>query len=325
MVPVMLRAVARHQVRISPVLHLLLLAPAVLLLALLEMVPLAIVLGVAGAAVFLVPGVKFRRTDRMILGFGILGALVLLFILLPVVHLLWVTGGEEIGTVAGERTVQQALWLTPSAALWATLVSVGAGVPLAYVLARERFLGKAIVEGIIDIPVVIPHTVAGIALLFILGPRSGLLGAPLAERFDILLIDTWGGIVVAMLFVSIPFLTNQARDGFAKVDPRLEHVARTLGSSRFGAFARVTVPLSWRSILSGSILTWARAISEFGSIAVIAYYPLSATTLIYERYQAFGLAGAKPVAALMTLLALGIFISLRAAANLPSRHQGANG
>lgn len=325
MVPVMLRAVARHQVRISPVLHLLLLAPAVLLLALLEMVPLAIVLGVAGAAVFLVPGVKVRRTDRMILGFGILGALVLLFILLPVVHLLWVTGGEEIGTVAGERTVQQALWLTMSAALWATLVSVGAGVPLAYVLARERFPGKAIVEGIIDIPVVIPHTVAGIALLFILGPRSGLLGAPLAERFDILLIDTWGGIVVAMLFVSIPFLTNQARDGFAKVDPRLEHVARTLGSSRFGAFARVTVPLSWRSILSGSILTWARAISEFGSIAVIAYYPLSATTLIYERYQAFGLAGAKPVAALMTLLALGIFISLRAAANLPSRHQGANG
>lgn len=300
-----------HLGPVSPLQFPLLVLPAALVLAVLQMWAVAVLIVAAWVGLILVPGARPRRVDRALVAFSAVGAVVVLFVLLPVANLVAITPVSDLTATAGERTVQNALWLTMSAALTATAVSLLFGVPLAYVLARERFVGKAVVEGIIDIPVVIPHTVAGIALLFIFGQRAGVLGRPLAENMDILIADTYWGIVVAMLFVSVPFIVNQARDGFQRVDPRLENVARTLGSTRMGAFTRVTLPLTWRALLSGSIMSWARAISEFGSIAVIAYFPLSATTLIYERYQAFGLSGAKPVATLMILVSLTIFIALR--------------
>ena len=137
------------------------------------------------------------------------------------------------------------------------LVSLCFGIPLGYVLAREKFAGKAMVEAIVDMPVVIPHTVAGIALLFIFG-RAGILGGPLYSAFGILFSDSYWGIVLAMLFVGIPFVVNQSRDGFMKVDPRMENVARSLGASPLEAFLRVTIPLTWRSLLSAAIMTWAQ-------------------------------------------------------------------
>jgi molybdate/tungstate transport system permease protein len=172
-----------------------------------------------------------------------------------------------------------------------------------------------VVEGIIDMPVVIPHTIAGIALIFIFG-RAGIVGGPLNQNFNILLTDSYWGIVLAMLFVSMPFIVNQSRDGFMKVDPRMENVARSLGASRLGAFFRVTIPLTWRALLSGAIMTWARAISEFGSVAVIAYYPRSINTLLFEWYNFFGYTYTKPLAALLLLVALAIFIGLRTVAKL---------
>ena len=101
-----------------------------------------------------------------------------------------------------------------------------------------------------------------------------------------------------------------------KVDPRMENVARSLGASRLGAFFRVTIPLTWRALLSGAIMTWARAISEFGSVAVIAYYPRSINTLLFEWYNFFGYTYTKPLAALLLLVALAIFVGLRAIAKL---------
>jgi len=162
-------------------------------------------------------------------------------------------------------------------------------------------------------PVVIPHTVAGIALLFIFG-RAGILGAPIHMAFGILFSDSYWGIVLAMLFVGIPFVVNQSRDGFMKVDPRMENVARSLGATRLSAFARVTIPLTWRSLLSAAIMTWARAVSEFGSVAVIAYYPRTINTLLFEWYNFFGYVYTKPLAALLLLVALAIFATLRAVA-----------
>ena len=182
-----------------------------------------------------------------------------------------------------------------------------------YVLAREQFAGKAIVEGIIDMQVVIPHTIAGIALLFIFG-RAGVVGAPVKSVFGVIFNDSWWGIVLAMLFVGLPFIVNHCRDGFLSVDPRMESVARSLGASRLGAFRLVTLPLAWRALLSGAILTWARAISEFGSVAVIAYYPKTINTLLFEWYNFFGYTYTKPLAALLLLVALTIFVTLRAVA-----------
>ncbi len=254
-----------------------------------------------------------RNNEGPLIGFAILGALLILFIVLPILNLLFTTAPSRIVAMARDQTVETALLLTVSSAAVATLVSLSFGIPLGYVLAREKFAGKAMVEAIVDMPVVIPHTVAGIALLFIFG-RAGILGAPLHSAFGILFSDSYWGIVLAMLFVGIPFVVNQARDGFMKVDPRMENVARSLGASPLDAFLRVTVPLTWRSLLSAAIMTWARAVSEFGSVAVIAYYPRTINTLLFEWYNFFGYVYTKPLAALLLLVALAIFATLRAVA-----------
>ena len=104
------------------------------------------------------------------------------------------------------------------------------------------------------------------------------------------------GVIAAMLFVSVPFLIDAAREGFESVDPHLEYVARTLGSSAWSAFWRVTFPMAWRSIISGLIMMWSRGISEFGAVVILTYHPMIAPVLLYERFQSFGLEYALPVA-----------------------------
>jgi len=256
-----------------------------------------------------------RKNDGPLIGFSIFGALLILFIVLPILNLLFTTAPARILATARDQTVEAALLITVSSAGVATLVSLAFGIPLGYVLARERFAGKAMVEAIVDMPVVIPHTIAGIALLFIFG-RAGILGAPLKAHFNVLLSDSYWGIVLAMLFVGLPFVVNHCRDGFLKVDPRMEYVARSLGATWLEAFFRVTIPLTWRALLSGAIMTWARAISEFGSVAIIAYYPKTINTLLFEWYNFFGYTYTKPLATLLLLIALAIFVSLRAVAAL---------
>ena len=254
-----------------------------------------------------------HRPDALLVAFALVGFVLLLFLLLPILNLLLTTDGSRILAVVRDKSVDAALGVTLGAAMISTIVALAAGVPLGYVLARERFPGKAIVEGIIDMPVAVPQTIAGIALLFIFG-RGGVLGAPLYTHFGAQLSDTLWGIVVAMLFVSTPFVVNLSRDGFMSVDPRMEYVARSLGASPVGACLRVTLPLTWRSLLSAAIMAWARATSEFGSIIVIAYYPKSINTLMFEWYNFFGYAHAKPLAALVLLIVLAIFITLRTVA-----------
>jgi molybdate/tungstate transport system permease protein len=185
------------------------------------------------------------------------------------------------------------------------------GVPLAYLLARRKFAGKRLLEAIINLPVVIPHTAAGIALLLVFG-RRGLLGqwfSPLGITFT----DNLGGIVVAMLFVSLPFLVNLSREAFALVDEEFEKVALIDGASQWQAFFTVTLPLAWRGVLGGAVMMWARGISEFGAVVILAYHPKIVPILVYERFEGFGLDAAQPIALLLILVALVVFISLRLA------------
>ena len=114
-----------------------------------------------------------------------------------------------------------------------------------------------------------------------------------------------------MLFVSLPFLVDSAREGFEAVDSRLERVARTLGASSWESFWRVSFPLAWRSILAGMIMMWARGLSEFGAVVILAYHPMVAPVLLYERFETFGLTYARPVAALIIIICLVTFIALR--------------
>jgi molybdate/tungstate transport system permease protein len=247
-----------------------------------------------------------NRTQAL---FAVLGTLLVLFIAWPLLRT--VTGSQPaiVWQTLLEAEVRGAILLTLYSSALATGIAFITGVPLAYLLARVEFPGKRLVEGIIDVPIVVPHSAAGIALLMVFGRRSFLGRA--FERFGLRFVSAGPGIVIAMLFVSLSFLVDSAREGFESVDPRLERVARTLGASPWQAFWRVSFPLAWRSILSGMILMWARGLSEFGAVIILAYHPMIAPVLLYQRFESFGLTYALPVAAIIIVICLIIFVALR--------------
>jgi molybdate/tungstate transport system permease protein len=207
---------------------------------------------------------------------------------------------------AREKEVIFSILLTLRASLWATIAALVTGIPLAYLLARKKFKGKKIIEGLIDLPVIIPHTAAGIALLTVWGRHSVL-----SKFFGLKLIGTEIVISMAMFFVSVPFLVNAVKAGFKLIDERYEKTAFTLGATRWKAFFTVSLPMAKKSIFSGSIMMWGRGISEFGAVVILAYHPMTAPVLIFERFQNFGLKYALPVTVLLIVISLIIFIFMR--------------
>lgn len=249
---------------------------------------------------------RSKKTDWFIVIFAVIGGGLLLFVFLPILTTLLGTGVALLWETLRDPEVWSALWLTFYAALWATLLAFFSGIPLAYLLARYEFWGKSWIEGLINLPIVIPHTAAGIALLMVFG-RQTILGQFFA-RFGISFVDQLPGIIVGMLFVSLPFLVNGAREAFALVDPELERVALSDGASRWQAFFLVTLPLAWRGVMAGAVMMWGRGISEFGAIVILAYHPKTVPVLVYERFYGFGLSAAQPVAVILILAALIVFV-----------------
>ncbi len=250
-----------------------------------------------------------KPRNRLHLAFALLGAVLVAFIAWPLLRTLLAASPAALWRTWQESEVSAAILLTFGASAAATGLALFLGIPLAYVLARADFPGKALVEAVVDIPVVVPHSAAGIALLMVFG-RQTFLGK-LFGAIGIHFVSAVPGIVIAMLFVSLAFLVNAARDGFRAVDTRLEAVARTLGASPWETFWQITFPLAWRSILSGIIMMWARGLSEFGAVVILAYHPTVAPVLIFTRFESYGLAYAQPVAALVILISLGVFFVLR--------------
>jgi molybdate/tungstate transport system permease protein len=241
--------------------------------------------------------------------FLLLGGLILLFIIVPVAKMIFASSPSILMESLRDSEITSSIILTLYAALLATVIGFVLGVPLAYLLAKTQFPGKRLVEGIIDLPLVIPHSAAGIALLFVFG-RHYFMG----QAFDVIglrFLDSLGGIVIAMLFVSVPFLIDSAKEGFQKVDPRLENVARTLGATPWRTFTRISFPLARRSITAGCILMWARGMSEFGAVIIIAYHPMIAPVLVYEKFETYGLNYARPIAVILILISLFVFVVLR--------------
>lgn len=250
-----------------------------------------------------------RRITTINLIFLFLGSLVLLFILAPLTGMFLDTTPAQLFETAGEEEVRNSIWLTVWTSFAGTMIFAVAAIPLAYLLARKQFPLKKLVTGIIDLPVVIPHSAAGIALLGFVSRDSALgqIGSAVGLNF----IGHPAGIAIAMAFVSIPYLINAARDGFSGVPTRLEKAALTLGASPARVFFSISLPLAKRNILSGLVLMFARGMSEFGAVIVVAYHPMITPVLIYERFGAFGLKYARPVSVLFILISLGLFIGLR--------------
>ncbi len=174
-------------------------------------------------------------------------------------------------------------------------------------------------ENIVDIPLVLPHTVAGL-MVYLLFMSRGPIGAPF-NSVGIVFEDAFAGIVVAMIFVSSPYYINAVREGFEKVPVHLENVARTLGATRFHAFRNITLPLSTRHLLSGSFLAWGRAVGEFAAVIMIAYFPMVVSTLIYQRFTTGGLAESRSVAFIMILICIAVFIIFRWVTRTAGRYE----
>lgn len=229
-------------------------------------------------------------------------SLLLLFLLAPIGELIVEGAVPGIRQLATDAELRAALALTGLTATIATLLGVVTGTPLAYLLARHNFRGRGLLSAVLDLPLVIPHPVAGIALLLVFGRQSAVGGVLLSAGLRV--VGTPIGIVCAMLFVSVPLYVSGAREAFARVDPRFESVARTLGDGAWSVFRRITLPLAGRGILAAAVVMWARAVSEFGAIVILTYNPKTVGVLSYDRFTTYGLREAIPVAAVLVLIAL---------------------
>jgi len=239
----------------------------------------------------------------------LLAAVVLLFIIAPLLHLLLAASPVEIFQTIQDKEVTDSMGMTLLTSAVVSLSFSVFAIPLAYLLARRQFWGKQMVEGLIDLPIMIPHSAAGIALLGVLS-RHSLLGQ-VADSVGVKFIGTTYGIGLAMAFVSLPFLLNAARDGFLSVPERYEKAALSLGASPVRVFFSISLPLASRNIFSGLIMMFARGISEFGAVIIIAYHPMVTPVLIYERFTAFGLKYAQPVSIIFIFISLVFFSVLR--------------
>ena len=235
--------------------------------------------------------------------------MVLLFITVPLGQMILQPTMADFVETAQDNEVRSSILLSLGTAAAAAIISCIFGTPMAYLLARTNFRGKKIVESIIDIPIMIPHPVVGIALLSLAGNNHAF--GRFLQEMGFRLLGTTTGIITVLTFVALPFYINTAKAGFQSVPKRLEQVARSLGASQGATFFRVTMPLTWRHMLTGFIMSMARAISEFGAVVIIAYHPMIAPVLMYERFTAYGLKYSQPVAVWLIVICLILFILLR--------------
>ena len=191
------------------------------------------------------------------------------FLVLPLLAIfLKVVPQSHLWHTLQEPFVTHALRTSLITSLSSLVLTVAFGTPLAYALARRRVPGTTLFDTLLDLPMVLPPTVAGVALLMTFG-RRGLLG-PWLDALGIQVVFTATAVVLAQSFVSMPLYVRSAQAGFRGVDPELERVAYTLGYSTTRTFLRVTVPLAFPALLSGAVMAWARALGEFGATIMFA-------------------------------------------------------
>ena len=201
------------------------------------------------------------------------------------------------------------LWLSLQVAVLATVISLGVGLVLAYVLARYRFRGREALDALLTLPIVLPPTVLGYYLLVLLG-RNTPVGRAFEAVFGFPLVFTWQAAVLAATFHSIPLLVKSARAALESVDRSMENAARTLGASEWRIFFRVTLPLARRSILAATVFAFARALGDFGvTIMIAGNIPGKTQTMavaIYDAVQSGNTLPANVMVLIISAVAVGI-------------------
>jgi molybdate transport system permease protein len=243
-----------------------------------------------------------------------LAGLAALFLGLPVAVL--VARSIIDGSLANALTAQvvlEALDLSLATTAISLVITVAFGLPLAYVLARRRFRGSWLVEALVDLPLVLPPSVAGLALLLVLG-RRGFLGGPL-DALGIEIPFTTFAVILAQTFVSAPFFVRAARTGIAGVERDLEDAARVDGASEIDVFRHITIPLAASPLAAGLVMSWARALGEFGATIMFAGNIEGRTQtlplLVYGEFEGGDLDASIAAAAILVLAAFGVLIAVR--------------
>jgi molybdate transport system permease protein len=258
-----------------------------------------------------VPWRAGRWADRAL---AVVAGLFALFLGLPVVTLVARSLLDgSLGRALGAAAVLQALGLSLVTTAISLAATVALGLPLAYVLARRRFRGKGWLEAVVDLPIVLPPSVAGLALLLVFG-RRGLLATPL-DVLGLSIPFTTVAVVLAQVFVSAPFFIRSARTGLAGVDRDLEDAARVDGASEWELFRAVTVPLAGAALAAGIVMSWARALGEFGATIMFAGNVTGRTQtlplVVYSEFQAGDLDQSVAAASILVLAAFGVLLAVR--------------
>jgi molybdate/tungstate transport system permease protein len=237
------------------------------------------------------------------------GLLALAVVLLPLIHLALQDSLQTLWRSFARGDVSSAIWLSLLTSTIATALLAVWAIPLAYALARVDFPGKRWALAMIDVPILVPQSVAGVALIVLLGPGS-VLGSTL-ERIGLPISGSMLGIVVAQVFVAAPFLVKTAMTAFEAVPLQYELASRSLGASPAATFARIALPLASRGVLVGSTLAWARAVSEFGCIVLFASSPVTAPVLVHTEFLRAGASESRPIAILLLIICVWIFVMLQ--------------
>ena len=243
----------------------------------------------------------------------VLGSLALLLFALPFIGLLAKTPWFDLPGLLASDVATDAVRLSLVTSLAATAIAVVIGVPLAWLMARVVFPGRALVRGLVILPLVLPPVVGGAALLFALG-RRGLVGAPLNEATGLLLPFSSWGVILANTFVAMPFLVITVEGALRSLDQRFEGAAATLGAGKWTVLRRITLPMIGPSLLAGMVLTWARAFGEFGATVTFAGN-LQGRTQTLPLAVFVALEGDRPTAValslVMVVVSLAVLIGLR--------------
>jgi molybdate transport system permease protein len=243
-----------------------------------------------------------------------IAGLIAVFLGLPVVVLVAraVLDGSLVAAL-GARVVIDGLALSLMTTAVSLVLTVALGLPLAWVLARRSFRGKGWLEAVIDLPIVLPPSVAGLALLLVFG-RRGLLG-PVIEPLGLAIPFTTLAVILAQTFVSAPLFIRSARTGLATVDRDLEDAARVDGATERALFRAITVPLASGALAAGVVMAWARSLGEFGATIMFAGNVEGRTQtlplVVYGEFQAGSLDASIAAAAIHVIAAFGVLVAVR--------------
>lgn len=248
------------------------------------------------------------KSKSFIITLVALGFIIIFFLSIPILKMFVGVGSSKLIATIQDGEVIDSILLTMKVSAWAMVFVLFTGLPLSYIIARYNFYGRSLLESIVDIPIMIPHTAAGIALLTTFGDT--MLG-DFFKFFGVEFVGTEYGIMIAMMFLSAPFLINSAKDGFRKVDVKLEKVARTLGSNPISVFFRITIPNAKKDIINGALMMWSRGLGEFGAVVILVYHPMTTPVLIFDRFNSYGLSFSAPVAAVIIGFSVVVFLVVR--------------